>query len=390
MMGIGGAGLLVMGGACGTRVVPSGPDAEEGDGGPNVRGKLGDDGGIVDLVPVADAAIDTGAPDRGTDMTTRQCTPPDKRCDGKAPQTCDTNGLWQGATPCLYLCVAGACTGSCTPGDVACTGGAPELCDATGSWKVGAVCPAACNNGACVGRCVPNARQCSGTVRQVCDATGQWRDDLTCPFVCIGTDCAGVCSPGTMQCLAGDLETCSAAGSWQSVGTATRELLANPGFEAGVTGWTSSVAGGFPIIYFANAAGVGGSGNPEIAAQSAPNLAWLGGYNRANDVLTQVVAVPANAASAMLSFYYAIFTDETSGAENDVMDVQLMAGNQPILQIHLSDNDAVATWTHVAAPLPSNVAGQTLTLQFHAVTNGGTLITSFYVDTVSLQVVACP
>ena len=376
---------MVVGGACdGTRVVPGGSDALEGEGGPNVRGKLDNDGGVIDPVPVADGSIETGSFDVGTDLTSRQCTSPDKRCDGKIPQSCSPDGFWQSGATCPYLCVAGACAGNCSPGDVGCAGGAPETCDATGAWKIGAVCPAACNDGVCVGRCVPNSHQCSGTARQVCDATGQWQDDRACPFVCIGTDCAGACVPGKTQCLAGDLETCSAAGSWQSTGTATRELLVNPGFDAGEAGWTNP---GIRIVYFAN--GSNANNTPEIAAQSAPNLAWLGGLNREDDILTQSFLVPANAASVMLSFYYAIWSEESGGDESDVMDVQVLAGNQTILQIHFSDNDAVSSWNHVTAPLPANVAGQTLTLQFHAVTDGS-LITSFYVDTVSLQAVACP
>jgi len=132
-----------------------------------------------------------------------------------------------------------------------------------------------------------------------------------------------------------------------------------------------------------------GGDTPEIAAQSPPNLAWFSGYNRADDVLSQLVVLPADAASMTVSFYYAIFTREVSAAENDVMDVQLIAGTQTIPLAHFSDNNPVGTWTRFSAPLPTSLAGQTATLQFHDTTNAS-LITSFYVDTVSVQAVACP
>jgi hypothetical protein len=202
-----------------------------------------------------------------------------------------------------------------------------------------------------------------------------------------GVPDTGVCIPGTNRCVVGDLETCTATGAWQSTGTAaSREPLANAAFEQGETGWMVFVAGGFPIVYAADGSG---ANSPEIAAQSPPNVTWVGGYNRGDDMISQNIALPADPASMIVSFYYAIFTRETSGAENDVMDVQLIAGTETISLAHFSDNNPVGTWTRFSAPLPSNLAGQTVTLQFHGTTNANA-ITSFYVDTVSVQVVACP
>jgi hypothetical protein len=90
-----------------------------------------------------------------------------------------------------------------------------------------------------------------------------------------------------------------------------------------------------------------------------------------------------------LSFYYAIVTREAGTVENDVMDVAVLVGAQTISLAHFSNLDAVDAWTRFSAPLPSTVAGRTVTLQFRGTTNA-TAITSFYVDTISLQVVACP
>jgi hypothetical protein len=174
-------------------------------------------------------------------------------------------------------------------------------------------------------------------------------------------------------------------GAWQSVGTASRELLANPGFDGADLSWDNP---GIHIVYLAD--GSGGNNTPDVIAQSPPNLAWFGGLNRENDLLSQSVTIPANAASVMLSFYYWIITDESSAAENDVFDVSLvdLAGTETPLA-HLGDNNAGDAWVLFKAAVPPSLAGQTVTLQLHGQTNA-TQVTSFYIDTVSLLAVACP
>jgi hypothetical protein len=370
------------------------------DAAPNARGRLSD-GGAPDTAPDTsggdassdthvDADADAGAPRRdadgggAVDATSRQCTAPARICDGKVPESCDPSGQWQRASACPHLCIAGDCAGVCTPGDTACAGPAPETCDATGAWTVAAPCPFACSNGACVGRCTPGSYQCVGATRQLCDPSGQWQDDLACPFVCVGADCGGVCIPGRNQCVAGAQQTCSANGTWQTVSTPERELLVNPGFENAETGWTN------PGIRIVNqATNVNANNAPEITAQSPTNLAWFGGINRQDDLLSQDVAIPAGAAALTFSFYYAIFTRENSAAENDVMDVSVIAGNQVVPLAHFSDNDAVEAWTRASVALPLSLVGQTVTLQLHSSTNGS-MITSFYIDTLSLQAAVCP
>ena len=372
-----------------------GGDDQDG-GGSAVRGGGGKsrDGAVTpDLSASDDAAADqvTGSlPDAQPDLlsppdTTRQCLPGDKRCSGKVVQSCDTTATWQDIVSCPSLCIDGACTGVCTPGDTGCAGAAPQTCDSTGTWTIAPPCPFACNQGACVGRCTPGAHQCTGPVRQLCDGTGQWQDQLTCPFACVAQDCAGVCVPGRTQCLAGANQLCSPAGVWQVSGTSTRELAVNGGFELGETGWTNP---GIPIVYPANGNNAGG--NPDVAAQTPPDVAWFGGLNNEDDTLTQMIAIPADASALTFSFYYAIITAENSAAELDVFDAQLVTATQTIALAHLGDNNAAASWARVSVPLPAaSLAGQTVTLRLHALTNAR-LITSFYIDTVSLQAVACP
>ena len=166
----------------------------------------------------------------------------------------------------------------------------------------------------------------------------------------------------------------------------THQLLVNPNFESGMTGWTTSVAGGFPLIYVATG---NGDNQPEIAAQSPDMVAWFGGYNRADDIGSQSVVIPADATSINLSFFYAIFSRENGNAENDVLDVTVTSGAQTTTVAHFSNADENRAWTRFSTTLPTTLAGQTVRLQFRSVTNAAT-ITSFYVDTVALQVVACP
>ena len=108
----------------------------------------------------------------------------------------------------------------------------------------------------------------------------------------------------------------------------------------------------------------------------------------ADDGASQTITIPASARAITVSFFYAVFTRETNAAENDVMNVQLIAGNQTIALLHLSDITPVSTWTRFSATLPTTLAGQTVTLHFEDTTSGSQ-VTSFYIDTVSVQVVAC-
>jgi hypothetical protein len=167
----------------------------------------------------------------------------------------------------------------------------------------------------------------------------------------------------------------------------TRELLTNPNLDLGTTGWTISVAGDFPMIYVADGRG---NASPDVVAQTAPNVAWLSGYARADDVLSQRVTIPASSTATTVTFFYAIITGENGAPENDVMDVQVIADTRTIALAHFSDNTPVANWTRFSALLPASLAGQTVTLEFHATSNAGNATTSFYVDTISVQVVGCP
>jgi hypothetical protein len=318
---------------------------------------------------------------------TGMCTPGDRKCgDNGARLSCDSTGTWQTAETCRYVCQDGLCTGVCTPGDSDCNGNTPETCDTTGTWQLAATpCMYVCSKGACAGGCTPGDHQCANNVLQTCTTAGVWQDTTTCQYVCAQKQCGGQCVPTNQQCVNGQLQVCGSDGMWQTTGTSTIELLGNPSFDDGDTVWTSQSPASIttPIINLDD-------GTFDVAAQSPSYFAWLGGYDRANDVLSQSVTIPASTSSLTLSFYFAVFTAETTtGSEFDTMNVALVTPQQTYQLAHFSNLSAISSWTRFTTVVPSTLAGQTATLRFKATTDGS-LATSFYVDTVSLQAVACP
>jgi hypothetical protein len=321
-----------------------------------------------------------------------ECTPGDMDCEaGSVPRTCSATGSWQSGTVCPFICNAGLCAGSCKPSAVRCKDNVPQRCDDTGEWQSDAACPVVCSGGQCTDGCEMGTFQCSDNVPQSCDASGRWQNGAACPFVCAAGICGGVCVPASSRCSAGDLQTCDASGAWQNTGRATQELLINPNFDLGPSvGWKQSTN----IIYQESSA-------LDTAADTPPYLAWLGGYNKADDDLYQAVTIPASTVELALSFSYKVFTREPrSMAAYDFMSVELRGqngqgmgtgmGNGLLMTVgQLSDNDAVSTWTRFSAMLPPSLAGKTVELHFHATTDSA-FLTSFYVDTVSLQAVGCP
>ncbi|WP_107090639.1 hydrolase [Streptomyces sp. WM6378] len=150
------------------------------------------------------------------------------------------------------------------------------------------------------------------------------------------------------------------------------QLLANPGFESGSSGWTATSG----IINTS-------SGEP---ARTGAYKAWLGGKGSAHtDTLAQTVTIPAGCA-ASLAFQLHIDTAETSSTAYDTLKVQVLNGSGTVL-------GTLATYSNVNAasgyaPRTFDLgayAGQTVTLKFTA-TEGSKLQTSFVVDDTALTV----
>ena len=146
-------------------------------------------------------------------------------------------------------------------------------------------------------------------------------------------------------------------------------LLANPGFESGATSWTQTAG------VITNDAGA--------APRTGAYYAWLDGYGTTHtDSVSQSVAIPA-AASATLSFYLRIASDETTtSTAYDTLKVQVISGSTTsTLATYSNLNKGTA---YVARSLNlSAYAGKTVTVKFLGVEDSSAA-TSFLVDDTSL------
>jgi hypothetical protein len=196
--------------------------------------------------------------------------------------------------------------------------------------------------------------------------------------------CGGSCVPGATRCTNGQKQICDAGGNWQNTASPSMQLLANPGFDAGRTVWVETT------LLSSSAIITNDSALMSIRAQTPSYLSWLGGYSNAQDDLSQMVTVPAGATSITLSFYYAISTQETTAGAADMLDIYTY---DPALDKYtvlgtFNDNMPTPSWTRFSTSLPASMAGRTLKVGFKATTDMSKN-TNFFIDSVSLDVVAC-
>ncbi|QLJ00160.1 putative Ig domain-containing protein [Streptomyces sp. NEAU-sy36] len=147
-------------------------------------------------------------------------------------------------------------------------------------------------------------------------------------------------------------------------GCTSSQLLANPGFESGNTGWTAS-------------SGVITNDTGE-AAHGGSYYAWMDGYGTSHtDTVSQSVTIPAGC-KATLSFYLHIDTAESGSTAYDKLTVT--AGSTTLASYsNVNANSGYALKTFDL----SSLAGQTVTLKFNGVEDSS-LQTSFVVDDTSL------
>ncbi|GLZ41624.1 S8 family peptidase [Actinokineospora sp. NBRC 105648] len=147
------------------------------------------------------------------------------------------------------------------------------------------------------------------------------------------------------------------------------QVLANPDFESGASGWTASVN----VIGDHSALG-----HP---AHGGQNSAWLGGWGTAsNEQVRQTVSVPSGCTSYTLSYWVHIDTAENEQVQYDTLVVRVGAAT---VKTH-SNLDASGDYQQVTLDL-SAYAGQSVTLEF-ASTEDASLQTSFVLDDVTLAV----
>jgi hypothetical protein len=157
-----------------------------------------------------------------------------------------------------------------------------------------------------------------------------------------------------------------------SGGCTSAQLLANPGFESGASGWTASSK------VITNAAAQ--------PAHTGSYKAGLDGYGTATtDTLAQSVSIPSGCA-ATLSFWLHIDTAETGSTAYDTLKAQVVNSSGTVLSTlaTYSNTNAASGYTQRSFDL-SAYAGQSVTVKFTGV-EGSKLQTSFVIDDAALKV----
>ncbi|WUV84947.1 putative Ig domain-containing protein [Streptomyces sp. NBC_01476] len=150
-------------------------------------------------------------------------------------------------------------------------------------------------------------------------------------------------------------------------GCTAGQLLTNPGFESGATGWTQSTG------VIDNSTGA--------PAHTGSYKAWLDGYGTTHtDTLSQSVTIPATCTSATFTYYLYISSQETSSTAYDKLTVQ--AGSTTIASY--SNANKGTGYVQRSVSLTPYI-GQTVTLKFTG-TEDSSLSTSFLIDDTAVSV----
>jgi uncharacterized protein YfaP (DUF2135 family) len=161
-----------------------------------------------------------------------------------------------------------------------------------------------------------------------------------------------------------------------AAGGSTQQLLGNLGFENGSSN---------PAPWSVTTGVIDSSSNR--ASHSGAWKAWLDGYGSSHtDTLFQAVSIPANVASATLSFWLHIDTKETSTtAANDTLQVQIRNSSGGVLTTlaTYSNLNPIADYSSVSFDLAS-YKGQAIQVCLVA-TENSSLQTSFIVDDFALN-----
>jgi hypothetical protein len=150
-------------------------------------------------------------------------------------------------------------------------------------------------------------------------------------------------------------------------------VLVNPGFESGNTGWVFS-----PNTLT----------NDVSLAHAGSRFVGLGGINNANDYFYQDVTIPSDSQRPYIQFWYRIFTEETAtSTAYDRMVIRLLnpSNNAALATLaEFSNLNATTGWVQSQQYDLMAYRGQTIRLNFAALTDSSNF-TSFRIDDVSLM-----
>ncbi len=146
-------------------------------------------------------------------------------------------------------------------------------------------------------------------------------------------------------------------------------IIVNPGFEDGTTGWTQYSSGGYQIIT---------TTRPHTGSYSA----YLCAYNYCTEYVQQTITVPSN---GTLTYWWYMTSNEGTSTAYDYLRVRLYTtGGSLITTLRTwSNRDTRGVWAQDSISL-SGYAGQTVVLRFMGTTDSY-LTSAFFVDDVSVK-----
>jgi hypothetical protein len=173
-----------------------------------------------------------------------------------------------------------------------------------------------------------------------------------------------------------DGTTAFGPGSSAGSGCTARQLLGNPGFEAGVLApWTSTPG----VLTRSSAA---------VRAHAGSWLAWLDGYGGPHtDRLAQTVTIPAGCQNASFSFWLKITSNDPAGKASDTFRVQVLVPGGAVLATlatYSNQNRSTGYVQHTFSLNP--YIGRAITLKFTGTETLTGHDTSFFEDDNALRV----
>jgi hypothetical protein len=176
----------------------------------------------------------------------------------------------------------------------------------------------------------------------------------------------------TVKAVSSADSTKSASASVTVSTSSASQLIQNPGFESGTTGWSGTT-------------GEIGSWSGQ-AAHGDSRYCWLNGYGkRTTEHIQQAVTIPSTATKATLTFWLHIDTAETTKTvAYDVLNVQAIVGTTTSTLAVYSNLNSATRYSQKSFDL-SAYKGKSVTIKFLGAEDSS-LQTSFVIDDVNLNV----
>ena len=152
--------------------------------------------------------------------------------------------------------------------------------------------------------------------------------------------------------------------------------VGNPGFEASTAApWVEQ--GPYEMVSGTSTASSGAS----VAPHAGSKMAWMAGYDSADELLYQNVAVPTTTSSVNLSFWIrTVTTDGTTTAYDYLyLDVYDSTGATRLGSLLTLSNKNASGWVQKTGLSLSSWKGQTVRIRLHA-TNDSSNPTDFFLD----------